>query len=105
MHRTREHDAYQKPNSAGQIAHLCGHYRAYERSGACDSGEMVAEKDVFVRRDVIASVVSDHCRSCATIVQLKDAIRDKAPVESVSDQIDARAGHYEPDGTDTLALI
>ena len=105
MHRACEHDAYQKPNSAGQIAHLCGHYGTYERSCASDSGEMVPEKDVFVRRDVIASVVSDHRRSCAAIVQLKDAIRDKAPVESVSDQIDARAGHYEPDGTDTLAFI
>ena len=105
MHRTREHDAYQKPNGAGQIAHLCGHYRAYERSGACDSGEMVTEKDVFVRRDVISSVVSDHRRCCAASVQLKDAIRDKAPVEGVSDQIDARAGHYEPDGADALAFI
>ena len=105
MHRACEHDAYQKPNGAGQIAHLCGHYRAYERSGACDSGEMVAEKDVFVRRDVISSVVSDHRRSCAAIVQLEYAIRDKAPIEGVSDQIDARAGHYEPDGADALALI
>ena len=105
MHRTREHDAHQKPNSAGQIAHLCGYHGAYERSGASDSGEMVAEKDVFVRRDVIASVVSDHRRSCAAIVQLKDAIRDKAPVEGVSDQIDARAGHYKPDGADALAFI
>ena len=105
MHRACEHDAYQKPNSAGQIAHLCGHYRAYERSGARDSGEMVAEKDVFVRRDVISPVVSDHRRSCAAIVQLKDAIRDKAPVEGVSDQIDARAGYYEPDGADALAFI
>ena len=66
---------------------------------------MVAEKDVFVRRDVIASVVSDHRRSRAAIVQFEYAIRDKAPVKSVSDQIDARAGYYEPDGADTLAFI
>ena len=105
MHRACEHDAYQKPNGAGQIAHLCGHYGTYERSCASDSGEMVAEKDVFVRRDVIASIVSDHRRSCAAIVQLEYAIRDKAPVEGVSDQIDARAGHYEPDGADALAFI
>ena len=105
MHRACEHDAHQKPDHAWQIAHLRGHYGAYERSGACDSGEMVAEKDVFVRRNVIASVVSDHRRSRAAIVQLKDVIRDKAPVEGVSDQIDARAGHYEPDGTDALAFI
>ena len=105
MHRTCKHYAYQKPNGAGQIAHLCGYYGTYERSGTCDSGEMVAEKNVFVRRDVIASVVSDHRRSCAAIIQLEYAIRDKAPVEGVSDEIDARAGHYEPDGADALAFI
>ena len=105
MHRACKHDAHQKPNSTGQIAHLCGHYWTYERSGACDSGEMVTEKDVFVRRNVITPVVSDHRRSRAAIVQLKDAIRDKAPVEGVSDQIDARASYYEPDGADALAFI
>ena len=61
MYGTCEDAPDKNPQRAGQITELSGNNRAYERACASDSCEVMAEYDVFVRRNIVVAVFETEC--------------------------------------------
>jgi hypothetical protein len=83
MHRSGQDCSYENPYQAGKIAELCRKDRPDERSGAGYRGEMMAEKNVFIRRVIIMPVPEPECGGDVRRLHGKDLRRDKGPVEPV----------------------
>ena len=66
------------PQRAGQITELSGNNRAYERACASDSCEVMAEYDVFVRRNIVVAVFETECRRDFVLVQRQYFSGDEA---------------------------
>ncbi|CDN41425.1 hypothetical protein BN871_AG_00300 [Paenibacillus sp. P22] len=62
------------------VAELGGEDRADERSGSGDGGEVMAEGDPFVRRDIILAVLQRMRRSRRIVAQLQHLAREERAV-------------------------
>lgn len=85
LHGTGQHHAGDQPQRAGQVAHLRGEYRADQRAGAGDGGEVVTEQNVLVGRDVVQAVVVEHRGGGSARVQLHHLGGDEQAVVAVGD--------------------
>jgi len=85
----------------GRITHLRRQHRADQ--GACTGNrrKVVTEKDVFVGRYEVQTVVIDHCGGGPSWIELHHVIGDEQTVVAIGDQIDR---HCCDDDTDK-ALI
>lgn len=103
LHRAGEDYAGDQPEGAGQVAHLRGKDRTDQRTGAGDGGEVVAEEDVLVGRDVVQAIVVEYRGSGAVGVQLHHLAGDEQAVVTVGDQVDGHRRHHDPQGVDRFA--
>ncbi|MCY1402099.1 hypothetical protein D9M71_172310 [compost metagenome] len=103
LHRTGQHHAGDKPERAGQVAHLRGEYRAHQRAGAGDGGEVVTEEHVLVGRHVVQAIVVDDRGRGPVGVQLHHLGGDEQAVIAVGDQIDGDCRDDDPQGVDGFA--
>ena len=103
LHRTGQHHPGNQPEGAGQIAHLRRQHRADQRACTGNRRKVVTEKDVFVGRHIVQTVVIEHRRRCAAGVQLHHLGGDKQAVITVSNQINGNSCHNNPQGVDRLA--
>ncbi|MNW95743.1 hypothetical protein D3C86_251650 [compost metagenome] len=103
LHRARQHHAGNQPERAGQVAHLRGQHRADQRSGARDRGEVVTEKNVFVGRHIVQTIIVEHGGGGPTRVQLHHVVGDEQTVVTVRNQINGHSGDHDPQGVDRLA--
>ena len=101
LHRARQHDADEDPQRAGQIAHLRGQHRPDQRPRAGDRGEMVAEQDAPVGRDVIEPVgAANRRRRSRRIDAAARGVAMNLRVEAIRDQIGAERRGDDPQRVD-----
>ncbi len=102
LHASAEHRANHDPQRRGQVAELRGQHRADQRTGAGDSGEVMAEGDPSRRRHVVAPVVEAYGGRRMRVVEFKHAARDEARIETVADGVDTDRGDHEPERARTI---
>ena len=65
MHAARENAADQNPEQAREIAELRGENRSEKGTRGSNSGEVVAEEHVLVRRHIVFAIIKAHGRGFA----------------------------------------
>ncbi|MNN73000.1 hypothetical protein D3C81_1890820 [compost metagenome] len=63
----------------------------------------MTEKDVFVGRHIVQTIVVEHRRGSPTRVQLHHLGGDEQAVVAVGDQVDGHRSDDDPQGVDGLA--
>jgi len=73
--------------------------------GACTGNrrKVVTEKDVFVGRYEVQTVVIDHCGGGPSWIELHHVIGDEQTVVAIGNQIDRHCCDDDPQGIDRLA--
>ncbi len=103
LHRTGQHHAGDQPERAGQVAHLRRQHRPDQRPRAGNGREVVAEKNVFVGRDVVQAIVVEHGRRGPARIELHHVVGDEEAVVAVGDQVDGDCRDDDPEGVDRLS--
>ena len=65
--------------------------------------EVVAEKNVFIGRHVVQTVIVDYGRCSPTRIELHHIVSDEQAVVAVCDKIDSDGCDNDPQGVDRLA--
>ncbi len=98
LHGAGEHDAGEDPQRAWQIAHLGGEYRADQRAGAGDGGEVVAEQHEMVGRHVVEAIIVAIGRRHPVRIDAEDPFRDVKSVKPVGDEVYTYGCDHQPCG-------
>jgi len=89
MDRAGHHAADQNPQRARKVAELRGQNRAKQRAGRGDRGEVMPEQNIFVRLDVVVTVVDRNGRCDAVLVQFHHLVGEKQTIEAVCNRKNA----------------
>ncbi len=103
LHRTGQHHPGNQPQGTGQIAHLRRQHRADQRACTGNRRKVVTEKNVFVGRHIVQTIVVDHRRGCPPGIELHHVVGDEQTVVTVRNQVDGHRSDHNPQGVDRLA--
>ena len=105
LNRTGKHHAENNPQRAGQVTHLRGQYRTYQRAGASDGGKMVAEQHAFVRRHIVQAIVMALGRREPVGIELHYIFGNVETIKAVGNGIYGDGSNHHPHRTDLLTAM
>ena len=102
LHRAGQHHAEDDPQRAGQIAHLGGEHGSDQWPRARDRGEMMAEQDGAVGRDIVQAIGAPHGGGGPCRIYPHDMPGDEQRIIAIGDQKAADCRDDDPQRVDAF---